>query len=81
MARVPAADLNTHVALGDIELVVDDEHLLGAHLVGGAELGDGSAARVHIRLRLDQHDLALAALGLGVVDLMTATSAPSRFFQ
>lgn len=64
-----AAHLDAHVAGGNIELVVDHEQLFGLDLVLAAELGDGAARGVHIRLRLDQHDLALAALFLGVVDV------------
>ena len=64
-----AAHLNTHVAGGNIELVVDYEQFLGLDLVLAAELGDGAARGIHVRLRLDQHNLALAALFLGVVDV------------
>ena len=64
-----AAHLNTHVAGGNIELVVDDEQLLGLDLVLAAEFGDGPARGVHVRLRLDQYNLALAALFLGIVDV------------
>ena len=63
------AHLNTHVAGGNIELVVDYEQLLGLDFVLATELGDGAARGVHVRLRLDQHNLALAALFLGVVDV------------
>lgn len=38
-------------------------------LVLAAELGDGSARGVHVRLRLDQYNLALTALFLGIVDV------------
>ena len=69
MAGVAAAHLNTHVAGGNVELVVDYEQLLGLDLVFAAELGDGATRGIHIRLRLDQHDLALAALFLGIVDV------------
>ena len=69
MAGVAAAHLNAHVAGGNIELVVDYEQLLGLDLVLAAELGDGAARGIHVRLRLDQHNLALAALFLGVVDV------------
>ena len=64
-----AAHLDAHIAGGNIELVVDDEQLLGLDFVLAAELGDGTARGVHVRLRLDQHDLTLAALFLGVVDV------------
>ena len=64
-----AAHLDTYVAGGDVKLVVDDEQLLGLDFVLAAELGDGSARGVHVRLRLDQHDLALATLFLGIVDV------------
>ena len=64
-----SAHLNTHVAGGNIELVVDDEQLLGLDLVLAAELGDGPARGVHVRLRLDQYNLALAVLFLGIVDV------------
>ena len=64
-----AAHLNTHVAGGNIELVVDDEQLLGLDLVLAAELGDGAARGIHVRLRLDQYNLALTALFLGIVDV------------
>ena len=69
VAGVAAAHLHAHVARGDIELVVDDEQLLGLDLVLRAELGDGAAARVHVGLGFDQDDLALTAFGLGVVDV------------
>ena len=64
-----AAHLNTHVAGGNIELVVDYEQFLGLDLVLAAELGDGTARGIHVRLWLDQHNLTLAALFLGVVDV------------
>ena len=64
-----AAHLNAHVAGGNVELVVDYEQLLGLDLVLAAELGDGTARGIHVRLWLDQHNLALAALFLGVVDV------------
>ena len=64
-----AAHLDAHVAGGNIELVVDYEQLLGLDLVFAAELGDGAARGIHVRLRLDQHNLALAVLFLGVVDV------------
>ena len=69
VAGVPAAHLDAHVACGDVQLVVDYQQLLDTHLVLGTELGDGAAARIHVRLGLYQDDLALAALGLRVVDL------------
>ena len=66
---VAAAHLNTHVAGGNIELVVDYEQLLGLDLVLATELGDGAARGIHVRLRLDQHNLALATLFLSIVDI------------
>ena len=69
VASMAAAHLDAHVAGGNIELVVDYEQLLGLDLVLAAELGDGTARGIHVRLRLDQHNLALAALFLGVVDV------------
>ena len=48
---------------------MNHEQLLGLDLVLAAELGDGTTRGIHIRLRLDQHDLALAALFLGIVDI------------
>ena len=69
MTGVATAHLNTYVAGGNVELVVDYEQLLGLDLVFAAKLGDGAARGVHVRLRLDQHDLALAALFLGIVDV------------
>lgn len=48
---------------------MDHEQLLGLDLVLAAELGDGAARGVHVRLRLDQYNLALAALFLGIVDV------------
>ena len=69
VASMAAAHLNAHVAGGNIELVVDYEQLLGLDLVLAAELGDGTARGIHVRLRLDQHNLALAAIFLGVVDV------------
>ena len=48
---------------------MDYEQLLGLDLVFAAELGDGATRGIHIRLRLDQYNLALAALFLGVVDV------------
>ena len=64
-----SAHLDAHVAGGNVELIVDDEQLLGLDLVLAAELGDGATRGIHIRLRLDQHDLALATLFLGIVDV------------
>ena len=64
-----AAHLDANITGGNIELVVDHEQLLGLDLVLAAELGDGTARGIHVRLRLDQHNLALAALFLGVVDV------------
>ena len=64
-----AAHLNAYVAGGNIELVVDYEQLFGLNFVLAAELGDGATRGVHVRLRLDQHNLALAALFLGIVDI------------
>lgn len=69
VAGVATAHLNTYVAGGNVELIVDYEQLLGFDLVLAAELGDGATRGIHIRLRLDQHDLALAALFLGIVDI------------
>ena len=63
------AYLDAHIAGGNVELVVDYEQLLGLDLVLAAELGDGAARGVHVRLRLDQHNLALATLFLGIVDV------------
>ena len=60
MARVAPADLHADAAGVQVELVVDDEQLLGRHLVLAAELGDGAAARVHVVLRHGEHDLAHA---------------------
>ena len=48
VAGVTAAHLNTHVAGGNIELVVDYEQLLGLDFVLAAELGDGAARGVHV---------------------------------
>ena len=64
-----AAHLNAYVAGGNIELIVDHEQLLGLDFVLAAELGDGTARGIHVRLWLDQHNLTLAALFLGVVDV------------
>ena len=64
-----SAHLDAHVTGGNVELVVNHEQLLGLDLVLAAELGDGATRGIHIRLRLDQHDLALAALFLGIVDV------------
>ena len=64
-----SAHLDAYVTGGNVELVVDDEQLLGLDLVLAAELGDGPARGVHVRLRLDQHNLALTALFLGIVDV------------
>ena len=64
-----SAHLDAHVTGGNVKLVVDDEQLLGLDLVLAAELGYGATRGIHIRLRLDQHDLALAALFLGIVDV------------
>ena len=69
MTGVAAAHLNTYVAGGNVELVVDHEQLLDLDFVLAAELGDGPARGVHVRLRLDQYNLALAALFLGIVDV------------
>ena len=69
VASMAAAHLNTHVAGGNIKLVVDYEQFLGLDLVLAAELGDRTARGIHVRLRLDQHNLTLAALFLGVVDV------------
>ena len=69
MTGVAAAHLNADVAGGNIELVVDYEQLLGLDLVLAAELGDGATRGIHIRLRLDQYNLALTALFLGIVDV------------
>ena len=69
MAGVAAAHLDAHIAGGNVELVVDYKQLLGLDFVLAAELGDGATRGIHIRLRLDQHDLALAALFLGIVDI------------
>lgn len=69
MAGVAAAHLDTYVAGRNVELVVDYKQLLGLDLVLAAELGDGATRGIHIRLRLDQHDLALATLFLGIVDV------------
>ena len=69
VAGMAAAHLDAHVAGGNIELIVNHEQLFGLDLVLAAELGDGAARGVHVRLRLDQHNLALAALFLGVVDV------------
>ena len=66
---VATAHLNTYVAGGNVELVVDYEQLLGLDLVLAAELGDGATRGIHIRLRLDQYNLALTALFLGIVDV------------
>ena len=66
---VAAAHLNADVAGGNVELVVNHEQLLGLDLVLAAELGDGPARGVHVRLRLDQYNLALAVLFLGIVDV------------
>ena len=64
-----AAHLNAYVAGGNIELIVDHEQLLGLDFVLAAKLGDGTARGIHVRLWLDQHNLTLAALFLGVVDV------------
>ena len=69
MTGVAAAHLNADVAGGNVELVVNHEQLLGLDLVLAAELGDGPARGVHVRLRLDQYNLALAVLFLGIVDV------------
>ena len=69
VAGMAAANLDAHVASGNIELIVNHEQLFGLDLVLAAELGDGAARGVHVRLRLDQHDLALPTLFLGVVDV------------
>ena len=69
MTGVATAHLNTYVAGGNVELVVDYEQLLGLDLVLATELGDGAARGIHVRLRLDQHNLPLASLFLGVVDV------------
>ncbi|BBH49682.1 hypothetical protein Pcatena_02690 [Parolsenella catena] len=47
---------------------MDDEQLLGCHPVLAAELGDGSAARVHEVLRHGEDDLARALLAADAHD-------------
>ena len=68
-------------ARGDVELVVNHEQLLGIHLILRAELGDRPAARVHVRLRLHEHDFALAAFLLRVVHVDDGDLGAAWFFQ
>lgn len=69
MAGVSATYLDTHVACGNVELIMNHEQLFGANLVLTAQLGNGTARGVHVRLRLDEHDLALTAFFFGIVDV------------
>ena len=66
---MPAAYFDAHVTCRDVQLVMDHQQFFDTHLVLRAELGDGAAARIHVRLGLYQDDLALAALSLGIVNL------------
>ena len=66
---MPATYFDTHVTCGDVQLVMDYQQLFDTHLVLCTELGDGAAARIHVRLGLYQDHFALAALSLGIVNL------------
>src|SRR5690606_22880997 len=50
----------------EVDLVVEDDHLGGLHLVEARSLGHGPAALVHIGLRPHQHDLHAAARRLAL---------------
>lgn len=81
VAGVATAYLDAYVAGGNVELIMDYEQLLGLDLVLAAELGDGATRGIHARLRLDQHNLALAALFLGVVDIDERDLGAGLVFQ
>src|SRR5690606_25260891 len=65
-----AALLHTEPPGREVDLVVEDDHLGGLHLVEARSLGHGPAALVHIGLRLHQQDLHAAArrLDLALAD-------------
>ena len=76
-----SAHLNTHVAGGNIELVVDDEQLLGLDLVLAAELEMGPPEVFMYDCGLTSTIWRLPFSSSASLMLMSATSAPAWFFQ
>ena len=55
MPALAATPLEPDGAVGDVELVVDDDDLLERHLEEAAHARHGSTGLVHVRLRLGEH--------------------------
>src|SRR5690606_31528196 len=70
LAGRPPALLHAETARGQIDLVVEDDHLRRLNLVEARRLGDGPAALVHEGLGLHQQHLdpALRRLDLALAD-------------
>ena len=62
---MPAAELHAHGAGVDVDLVVDDDEVIGVDAVCVEQLLHRAAARVHEALRLGQHDVVIAVRALG----------------
>ena len=65
MPRMPAAELHAHGAGVDVKLVMDDHQVRRIHAVGVHELLHGASRRVHVALRLGQHQVNIAVRTLG----------------
>ena len=63
--RMPAAELDADGAGVDVQLVVNDDQVVGSDAVGVAQLLDRAARGVHVALGLGQHhvDVVVGALG------------------
>ena len=65
MTGVAAAELHADGTRVDIQLVMDDDQVIGLHAVRVHQLLHRSARRVHIALRLCQHHIVVAPYALG----------------
>ena len=65
MTGMAAAELHADGTRVDIQLVMDDDQVIGLHAICVHQLLHRSARRVHIALRLCQHHIVVAPYALG----------------
>ena len=82
MTGMAAAELHTDGTRVDIQLVMDDDQVIGLHAICVHQLLHRPARRVHIALRLCQHHIVVAPHALGRERAALGLPiARSRFFR
>ncbi len=69
VARMAAAALHAHAAGWDIELIMNDDPLIGCNGILFQKLGNRPARQVHEALGLGQHHIFILALAKGELSL------------